>query len=314
MDEINNISAFVKIAEKGSFTSAAFALNCSTSSISKRINHLEHAVGTKLLLRSTHGNAKLTEAGTIYFDKVRRILHELESAKDSVRDISHSLHGSLKIHLTPGTGLRFALPVILRFAKMYPTLDVEISVQPESYDMLHKGFDVSIHSGSKGDDELSYATVDAHELIRARHVICASRAYFEEHGKPSDPRELVNHNCLVSVRQPSPAKWWFRQGRKRFFVNVSGTVKADNWPTVYEAAKAGIGIARMLCVNPDTELSDDLEPILSDQVVSNRSVWALTMRMRPLPRKIEIFLAFLTEELNRSAGAIRAPLRRETMG
>lgn len=301
MDEISNLSAFIKVAEKGSFTGAALALNCSTSSISKRINQLEHAVGATLLNRSTHGNASLTEAGAAYFKRVRTIIQELESAKESVKDVAGSLQGTLKVHLTPGTGQRLALPAILQFAATYPSLTMEISVRPESFDILHQGFDVSIHSGGKNDDELSQATIEARELIATRYVICAAPSYFERFGKPSDPRELEKHNCLVSVRQPSSHKWWFRTGHKKFAVSVRGNLVADNWTTVYEAAKAGLGIARMLCVNPETDLGGVLEPIFSDLVVSDRSIWALTPRMRPTPRKIDVFLTFLTEQLRRTA-------------
>lgn len=297
MDEISNLSAFIKVVEKGSFTAAALILNCSTSSISKRINQLEHAVGATLLNRSTHGNASLTEAGSAYFNRVRLIIHELESAKESVRDVADSLQGTLKVHLTPGTGLRIALPAILNFIKAYPTLTVDISVRPENFDILNQGFDVSIHSGSKYDEELSQASIDARELVEARYVICAAPAYFDKHGRPATPKDLESHNCLVSVRQPSAHRWWFRMDRKKFAVNVRGNLTADNWTTVYEAAKAGLGIMRMLCVNPAADLGGVLEPVFCNLVVSDRSIWALTPRMRPMPRKINVFLKFLAQEL-----------------
>lgn len=302
MDEISNLSAFVKVAEKGSFTAAALILNCSTSSISKRINQLEHAVGAKLLTRSTHGHAGLTEAGAAYFARVRNIIHDLESARESVKDVTGSLDATLRVHLTPGTGQRIALPAILEFCKAYPSLTVDISVRTEVHDILHQGFDVSIHSGSASDDELAQSSIEVRELAPARYVICASPAYFAAHGKPADPRELSKHNCLVSVRQPSPHKWWFKMDRKKVAVEVQGRFVADNWTTIYEAAKAGLGIARMLCLDEESDVGDVLQPIFSDMVISDRSVWALTPRTRPLPRKIDVFLKFLTEELRRKAG------------
>jgi DNA-binding transcriptional LysR family regulator len=303
VDEISNLSAFIKVVEKGSFTAAAFALNCSASSISKRINQLEHVVGATLLNRSTHGHASLTEAGAAYFNRVRMIIQELEQAKESVKNVAETVQGSLKVHLTPGTGQRLALPGILEFAKAYPALTIEISVRPESYDILHQGFDVSIHSSGKNDEELSYATIEARELIGAQYVICAAPSYFAKYGTPTDPHELESHNCLVSIRQPSSHKWWFRAGHKKFAVDVRGNLVADNWTTVYEAAKSGLGIARMLCINAQTDLGGVLQPIFSDLVVSDRSIWALTPRMQPIPRKIDVFLTFLMEELRRRAAA-----------
>jgi DNA-binding transcriptional LysR family regulator len=301
MEEISGLYAFLKVVEKASFTAAASDLNCSTSSISKRITQLEHVLGAKLLNRSTHGMANLTEAGAAYFERVRKIIYELESAKESIKDIAQSLQGTLKVHMTPGTGIRLALPAILQFMKTYPSLSVEISVQPHAYDILRQGFDVSIRSVGVNEPDINYATIQARELVKAQYIICASPSYFERYGKPSHPRELAKHNCLVSARQPSSHKWWFRNGHKKFAVKVQGTLLADNWAVVYEAAKAGMGIARMLCINPALELSRDLQPVFSDMVVSDRSVWALVPRMQPLPRKIEVFLSFLTEELRQQS-------------
>jgi DNA-binding transcriptional LysR family regulator len=72
---------------------------------------------------------------------------------------------------------------------------------------------------------------------------------------------------------------------------------ADNWTVVHEAAKAGLGIARMLCISPINKETEQLEPIFSDLAISNRSVWAVIPRMRPVPRKIDTFLSFLSKAL-----------------
>lgn len=297
MKEISNLYAFLKVVEKKSFTAAASALNSSTSSVSKKIAQLEHDVGAKLLNRSTHGMANLTEAGDTYFGHVRKIVHELEVAKETVRDVAHSLQGTIKVHITPGTGIRVAMPAIIKFMKTYPTIAVDVSVLPEHYDILRQGFDVSIRSNSINDPDINYATIEARELVRARYVICASPSYFEKCGKPTHPRELVDHNCLVSIREPSPQKWWFRIGRRKFAVKVRGTLVADTSTVIYEAAKAGLGIARMLNVSPTVEAGTDLQPIFSDMAVSDRSVWALIPRMQTIPRKTQAFLTFLTEDL-----------------
>lgn len=296
MDEIANMTAFVKVVETASFTAAAFALNCSTSSISKKINRLEYDVGAKLINRSTHG-LNLTEAGAIYLERARKILYEIESARDSVQEVTQSLSGTLKVHMTPGTGIRIALPAVLQFIKSYPTLSVEISVRPDVIDILRLGFDVSILSAGIGDAMVNHSGVEARELSRARYLICAAPAYFQRYGKPTHPQELAEHNCLISMRQSSPHKWWFRNGRKRFAVNVHGNLVADDWTIIYEATLAGLGISRVLNLPADLQPNGQLEPIFSDMLTSDRAVWAVVPRLRPMPRKIDLFLKFLSERL-----------------
>lgn len=298
MDELSNLSAFLKVVERGSLTSAAAALHCSASTISKRIKQLEHSVGATLLNRSTHGKARPTEAGQAYFDQVRTIIRELENARESVRSVTDSLEGQLRVHLTPGTGQMVIMPLIFRFMREHPALHVMVSIRPDEHDVLHRGFDLSIHSKDARAGDIGYTSIEARELVKVDYVICAAPAYLAEHGRPVRPEELADHNCLVSIRQPSPHQWWFRRDGAEYAVDVSGTLEADNWTTVHEAALAGLGIVRMMRIGgvPDPQATG-LVPLFADDVVSGRSIWALMHRMQPTPRKIQVFLDFLKAQL-----------------
>jgi DNA-binding transcriptional LysR family regulator len=308
MDDLANLSAFLKVVEKGSLTGAAAVLNCTTSTISKRIKQLEYTVGATLLNRSTHGNARTTEAGAAYFERVRTVMHDLESARQTVRDVIGSVGGRIKVHITPGTGHVIVLPSILSFMKDYPAIQIELSVQPEDYDVLSKGFDVTISSKGADSEDIGYTSVDARELTSAQYVICASREFLATNGTPEQPEDLQHFNCLLSNRQPSPRKWWFRRGFKKYAVEVSGTFESDNWLSVFEAAKAGIGIARMLRLHSKEDLGDDMAKLFSDEIVSQRSVYALTPRMQPTPKKIDVFLNYLAAGLKRKSNPPIVPL------
>jgi DNA-binding transcriptional LysR family regulator len=305
MDGIANLAAFLKVIEKGSLTGAAIALNCTTSTISKRIKQLEYTTGATLLHRSTHGNAYPTEAGTTYFEHVRTIMQDLEVAKRAVQDVIGTVEGRLKVHLTPGTGQTIVLPSIINFIKHHPQLEIELSIQPEDYDILGKGFDITISSKGADSEDIGYTSIDARELTEAHYMILASQEYLDRHGTPQEPEELIGYNCLISNRQPSPHQWWFRRGFKKFAVNVRGSFESDNWLSVYEAAKAGLGIVRMLRLHGDDNLRDDMVSLFSDKIVSQRSIWALTPRMDPTPKKIDTFLKFVTADIRTRSAASR---------
>lgn len=296
MTEIGDLLAFVKVVEKEGFTAAAGALNCSTSSISKKINRLENKVGAKLINRSTHG-LHLTEAGRAYFERTRRIITELEDAREAVQDVTNELSGTLKVHTTPGNGHRLVLPWILEFMRQYPSLSVQVLNRPDAVNILRSEVDVSIRSGAV-KDMVSPPGIEAHELGRAGFLIYGSRSYFERCGKPADPRELVNHNCLISMRQRSPDRWWFIDGKKKFVVNVHGNLFADDWTTIYHAMLAGLGLARVLHLNASPFMArGDLEPLFTNSVVPDRVLWAFVPSVRPKPRKVEVFLKFLNKML-----------------
>jgi DNA-binding transcriptional LysR family regulator len=237
----------------------------------------------------------------VYFERARRIIYEIESAKESVLELTRSLHGTLKVHMTPGTGLVFAMPAILAFMEAYPSLTVEISIRPEAVDILRMGFDVSIRSGALDEDDFNLASIDAHQLSKAQYAIVASRRYIDLKGRPEHPEELINHNCLVSARQHSPNKWWFWQNHKKFAVNVNGTLFADNWSVIYDAARAGLGVARLLQTYPVQRNFDDLEILFPNWTIPDRVIWAMTPHMRPMPKKISVFLDFMRAAFSQDA-------------
>jgi DNA-binding transcriptional LysR family regulator len=296
MTEIGDLLAFVKVVEKEGFTAAASALNCSTSSISKKITRLEHKVGAKLINRSTHG-LHLTEAGSTYFERTQKIIADLEDARDSVREVTNKLSGTLKVYMTPGPGNRLVMPWILDFIRRYPLLQVRVSDRMDAVNILRSGFDVSIQTDAVTGIDCPPGVV-AHELSRAGYLIYGSRAYFERHGRPAHPRDLVNHNCLISVAQRSPDRWWFMEGKKKFSVNVNGNLVADDWAVIYDAVLAGLGIARVFDLSPPRFVPHaDLEVLFANNVVADRALWAQVPIAKPMPRKIRVFLDFLTKSL-----------------
>lgn len=298
--DIGDLLAFVKVVEQEGFTAAAGALNCTTSSISKKINRLEHIVGAKLINRSTH-SLHLTEAGAAYFERTRKIITDLEDAQESVREVTNKLSGTLKIHMTPGAGQRLVLPWILEFMRRYPSLSIHVSDRSEAANILRAGFDVSIQSAAATGIECPPG-VEARELSRAGFLIYGSRSYFERNGRPSEPHALVDHNCLISQRQRSADRWWFTDGKKKFAVNVRGNLVTDDWAVIYDAIRAGLGIGRLLnlSASPRFVPSGDLEAIFTDCVPADRVLWALVPSVRPMPRKIQVFVDFLAKGLRAS--------------
>src|SRR5262245_62939687 len=80
MDRVSSMLSFVKVVEKGGFSSAARELNLSTSVVTMHVKSLEDRLGVRLLNRTTR-NVSLTEAGHEYYDRCVQILSEMDDAK-----------------------------------------------------------------------------------------------------------------------------------------------------------------------------------------------------------------------------------------
>jgi DNA-binding transcriptional LysR family regulator len=90
------LSAFVAVAEHGSFTRAATQLGVSTGSLSHTIRELEENLGVRLLNRTTRSVAP-TEAGERMLARLRPLLDEFDAAVDSVNAFRERPAGQLRI-------------------------------------------------------------------------------------------------------------------------------------------------------------------------------------------------------------------------
>ncbi len=285
---------FIRVVEKGSFSAAAMELNLTPSAISKQISRLEAEVGVRLINRSTH-EFNLTEAGKIYYERCLKILHEIDQARDAAQEANTTLSGTLKIHVTPGTGRLMVLPHLNQFLRGHPHLTVELHVEPDYVDVLQRGLDLSIRSGTDDDANLRYSSIEARELAPVKYRICASPEYFARMGKPKHPRDLVKHHCIVYTSQPSSNRWWFIEKNKRYAVDVAGCLRADDWAAVLNATLDGVGIARFLSLEAQKHvLNERLETVFEAETVCERRLWAFYPRTHHLPRKVTAFLDYVT--------------------
>lgn len=293
MRDASGMEIFVRVVEKGSFSAAAVELNLTPSAVSKQVSRLEAELGVRLINRSTH-EFNLTEAGKIYHDRCLKILHEIDQARDAVQEANATLSGTLKLHVTPGTGQLMVLPHLNRFLCDHPSLSVDLHIEPDYVDVLQNGLDLSIRSGTDDDANLRYTSIECRSLAKLRYLICASPDYFRRKGQPKDPRDLQRHDCIIYSSQPSADRWWFTDRSRRHSVNVAGRFRADDWSAVLNAALDGVGIARLLTLDATpTFPRDRLEVLFEKQTVCDRRLWAFHPRTRHLPRKTSAFLDYL---------------------
>src|SRR5262245_49112088 len=143
--EIEDIQAFVAVADAGGLTAAAGRLGVSKSIVSRRIARLEKSLSSRLLTRTTRGTA-LTEAGSTFREHATRIAAEADAARDAL-----SPDGTVRGHLRVAAPLSFGsthfAPVLAKLAARYPELEVQASYSDRRVDLVSEGFDAAIRLG-----------------------------------------------------------------------------------------------------------------------------------------------------------------------
>jgi DNA-binding transcriptional LysR family regulator len=293
MDKLMQIRAFVRIAERASFSAVARELDVTQSSVSKAMTALEKSLGTRLLSRSTRSVA-LTEAGRHYHERCRQIIADLDEADATLADLSSLTVGTLNITAPVPFGLMFISPRVARFKILHPALQINLNLNDQPLNLVEENFDVAIRLG-----ELHTRGYAARKLGDSPFVTVAAPAYLGIHGTPVKPDDLAANNCVVYAYQENPLEWHFIKGKKSHTVGVNSNFRSNNLLVLKDAAMAGVGVARLPLWMVDTEIKTGLlRPLLDNFSLPPFAIHAVFPTSRQIPAKVRLFVNFIKEELD----------------
>jgi DNA-binding transcriptional LysR family regulator len=289
--DLNKLNAFVRVAERRSFTKAAADLRTTPSVISKHMKELEAALGFSLFNRSTHG-LMLTDAGEGLFQNSMQMLAKLDDYVVETRNLQKSPYGTLRIQTTPDYAEHVLAPLLAKFVRRYPGLRVHVFVATDNAAFSEEGFDVVI----AGRKPALPGLIDR-ELGEIRHVICASPAYFKRFGHPRNPQDLRAHACLVNP-MTAPKGWPFRQGGRQFAVEVKGALASNSHAMLVQMALQDQGIVRVPHYAVKARLADrSLQAIFEKVAASPERMRVYYSKAKHLPAKTTDFVQFLQASL-----------------
>ena len=189
---LDDIRAFAAVARAGGFREASRASGTSASGASEAVRRLEAELGVRLLHRTTR-SVTPTEAGAQLLERLGPALAEIESALDVVKSSRDRAAGTVRLNV-PTVAARIVLPPLLpAFLAAYPDIRVEVTVDDDLVDVLAAGCDAGIRYEEALERDMIAIPIGPREQ---RYALAASPAYLERHGRPSHPRELLDHACL----------------------------------------------------------------------------------------------------------------------
>jgi len=168
MERLKRMSIFARVVEQGSFTRAAKQLDMSVSSISQTVSKLEDELQVKLLNRSTR-SIGLTEAGKIYYQGCRKMLHEVQSVHEQLYAFNNTPIGTLRIGCSSTMAQNVLAGMTARMLREYPGLSVNLVTGIPAPDLIADGLDVVIRVGALQDSSLFSRRLGAMPM-----VVCAA--------------------------------------------------------------------------------------------------------------------------------------------
>lgn len=234
---LEELRAFVAVFDSGGFTAAAKRLGLTTNAVSLRVQKLEEGLGVRLFERTTRTVAPTGEARAFY-DRVVRILGELEVAEEALRPAEGGLRGSVRMAIPGVVATDPFLGRLRALLDEHPGLLVQMRITNTPVNIVAEGVDLALVVG-----QVPESTFVGRLLGRATWVLAAAPAYLERHGRPRTPSDLAKHRCLRLLANPPQDEWTLldRRGRQ-ISVPVAGGLEADDSRTLGDATYSGLGI------------------------------------------------------------------------
>ncbi|MBL8307834.1 MAG: LysR family transcriptional regulator [Rubrivivax sp.] len=282
----------VALGGSPSLSAAARELGLSKAAVSKRLAQIEGRSGVVLLSRTTR-RMSLTPEGEAVVDGARRILGEIEEL-DRLLVRSRSLpRGLLRVNATLGFGRSHVAPMISRFVRHHPEVEVQLQLSVNPPPLTDDAFDVCIRFGEPPD-----ARVIARRLAPNRRLLCAAPSYLARQGHPSTPADLTRHNC-IGIRQGDEGYGTWRlstgkgQRRRTVTVKTRGNLTTNDGEIAVNWALEGHGILMRAEWDIARYLrKGKLVPVLPQWETPEADVFAVFPQRLQLSTRVRAFVDF----------------------
>jgi DNA-binding transcriptional LysR family regulator len=288
LDRLADLQLFVRAVALGSLAAAGREQQLSPAAVSKRIAHLEEALGTRLLHRTTR-RLQLSEQGRGFHARCVRILADVAEAEAAVAERDPTPRGKLRMTVPLSFGRRHMGQAVSEFLARHPQVRVELDLSDSLVDIVGEGYDLAVRLTVLKDSSLI-----ARKLLPNYRVVCAAPAYLERHGTPREPHDLLRHNCLIHGTEDV---WQFEGPAGALPVKVTGNLVTNSGQVLKDAVLAGLGLAVKSTWDMAEELADGrLRTVLDGYpVFSQMAFYALYPSAKQLSPKVRAFVDFLVE-------------------
>ena len=298
MESLTGIAAFVHAAEQQSYVAAACIMGSSPSAIGKAVARLEVRLGVRLFNRTTR-KMSLTEAGTVFYERCKRIVDDLGDAEATILQSRDKPAGRLRVSMPHIFGHHIFMPILPSFVQSFPDIELDIDFEDRVVDLVTEGVDVAIRSGELADSGLI-----ARFLCQQYFVICGSTEYLRCRGSPQTPADLIEHAC-IHFKYPSNgriARWAFLAPHERII--LPKTLTFNNTDAGLQAALGGLGLSHLPDYVAEPYIQNGrLIPVLTSFMMPFGSLSLVWQSSRQLSPKVRAFADFVIE---RTASRSRA--------
>ncbi|WP_438022869.1 LysR family transcriptional regulator [Sorangium sp. So ce233] len=295
--QLDEIAAFARVAELGSFTAAAAQLGVPKSTVSRAVTRLEEGLNVRLLQRSPRAVA-LTDAGRRFFGDVAPHIAGLRDAARALDAYQGQPQGLIRLSAPPDSGESFLGEMLVELSARHPLLSVEVDLSSRQVDLVREGFDVAL----RATRELPDSSLVARKLLDSEVQLFAAPSYLARRGLPRAMDELADHERVMFLPGARRGQWPLDHVDAVCKAMATGRIATDNFQLIRSVLRAGGGIGPLprLLAAPDLA-SGRLVHVLPEWSERAGTLYLVYPSARHVARNVAVFRDFVVAWVKRLA-------------
>jgi DNA-binding transcriptional LysR family regulator len=290
MDRIDAMQAFVAVADLRGFAPAARKLGISPSGVTRLVAALEERLGARLLQRTTR-SVTLTDVGTRYLVRARRILADVEEAEGSTQDERTRPNGRLAVSAPVGFGRLHVSPVMSAYLIRFPEVSGELRLTDRTVNLVEEGVDLAVRIGHLPDSSLV-----ARHVGEMRRIVVASNNYLKQRGEPTTPEAIASHETIQFGASSAAPEWRFMRGDREVRVACAPRFATNSADAAIQYAEQDGGLTRVLAYQAaDAIKAGRLKIVLAKFEPPALPIHIVYPTSRLLSSKVRTFIDLVTD-------------------
>lgn len=262
--------------------------------MSKTIKRLEKSLSVKLFERTTR-KLIITDAGKKIYDECITMVNAAQQAIEISKEDHNHPSGSITV-AAPEAFLNSVLqPFVIPFLKKYPEIELKLRAADGAIDIFKNGIDIAFRLTDKPDENLVL------KIGETNLVLCASPDYLQERGKPINPSDLIDHDCIYLAETDNDHIWNFVKNDQLHRIPVSGRYAVNHSQMRLNGVKNGLGIGIFHdFVIHDALEAGEVEKVLSDWTLKGNYHGIIALQFaqtKYMPARFRVFIDYVMEHL-----------------
>jgi len=272
MDKIEHMRAFLRVADRLSFSKAADDLGISPAYLSRQTAALEKRLGLQLLRRNTR-HVNLTPHGQECYDIWHKLVADIDAADRKIAELGDKTGGVMQVNAPVSFGLTSLTAPIAEFSRTHPDVSLSVTFDDRVLGVVQEGFDLAIRIRKSLPD----SSLHAMEVGTTRQYLCANPRYLERAGHPQSPEDLRNHMIIGYSLSSDAQLYRMCLDGEETTVRVETRHQVGNSLFLRDLVVAGEGIGSLPCFAAEPHLLDgSLVKVLPQYKMPCRTIYVVT--------------------------------------